>query len=384
MNDDLLHSDLSDSPVRGDFTSSGALAHSGGVAAGEHGVAVGRDARDIHVHHHYYAGVTSSTAQVGDGLQALNELARSSDAVRAAIGAFRAEFEEASRLIDVLADYKDLHDLLHQLEFECYELLAGAAPRFPDEADNSLIKYQVKLEDVVDQLGKVVERGAVARQDAAWIVRLTSLPEELDRALNTLDKKLLETVLRRLKQTLDIQPSQINMRLNSTARTLRLPLLARALAQVRDHLPAHADLNLDKVHQFQAGVDALVNLSLALEKLIEDHDGWQGVEALLNRVEDMLEFDTQELELAWPDLKSMAAPLCAGRADKPAFSFVKEALTLDEALASANPDRIRKSFLSYRARAGYLFYRLDVDLKRLCSELRKVGEPLASVLRLTE
>jgi hypothetical protein len=324
------------------------------------------------------------TAQAGAGLRALGELAERSSAVRDAIIAFRTEFQEASRQIDVLGDYKDLHDLLHQLEFECYDVLLGAAATFPDDEDDSLIKYHLKLEDIADQLQEVNGRGFVARQDAVWIQRLAALPADLDRALNTTDKKLLDNVLRRIKQTLDIQPSQINTRLNTTARALRLPALVQALAQVRDNLRAQPDLDSDKVSQFHSGVDALVNISQTLTALIDDHDGWQAVEALLNRIEDMMEADTQELEMSWPDLKTMSKPLCSRRKDKPAIAFLKEAATLEETLASANPDRIRKSFLSYRTRASQLFYRIDVDLKRLCGELRKVGEPLASVLRMTE
>jgi len=326
----------------------------------------------------------AATAQAGAGLQALGELAGRSSAVRDAVVVFRTEFQEASRQIDVLGDYKDLHDLLHQLEFECYDVLLGAAATFPDDEDDSLIKYHLKLEDIADQLQEVNGRGFVARQDTVWIQRLAVLPADLDRALNTTDKKLLDNVLRRIKQTLDIQPSQINTRLNTTARALRLPALVQALAQVRDNLSAQPDLDSDKVSQFHRGVDALVNISGTLTALIDDHDGWQAVEALLNRIEDMMEADTQELEMSWPDLKTMSAPLCSRRTDKPAIAFLKEAATLEETIASANPDRIRKSFLSYRTRAGQLFYRIDVDLKRLCGELRKVGEPLASVLRMTE
>jgi hypothetical protein len=326
----------------------------------------------------------TATAQAGAGLQALGELAGRSSAVREAIITFRAEFQEASRQIDVLGDYKDLHDLLHQLEFECYDVLLTAAANFPDDEDDALVRYHIRLEGIADSLQEVAGRGFVAKQDTIWIQRLAALPADLDHALNNPEKKLLDNVLRRLKQILDIQPSQINTRLNTTARALRLPALVGALSQVHDHLQAQTDLDPGRVSQFREGVAALVSINEALTALIDDHDGWQAVEVLLNRIEGMMEADTQELEMSWPDLKTMAEPLCSRRTDKPAIAFLKEAATLEEALASANPDRIRKSFLSYRTRAGQLFYRIDVDLKRLCGELRKVGEPLASVLRMTE
>lgn len=321
----------------------------------------------------------------GTGLTALAALMRS-PGVRDQVVAFSTDFQEASRQIDVLADYKDLHDLLHQLEFECYEVLAEAAAHFPDdeaETDN-IVKYHIKLESLVDQMQDVARRGFVAQPDTRWINQLVALPEELDRAVNTQDKKLLGGVLRRLKQVLDLQPSQINTRLNSTARALRLPALVQALTRVQDGLLEQHDLDPGKVREFYMGMEALVVINQTLSALIEDHDGWQAVEILLNRIEDFIEQDLQELEMSWPDLKARAEPLCRRRPDKRALALLTESEHLDAALAAANPDRIRKAFLSYRSRAGELFYRLDRDLKRLCGDLRKVGEPLASVLRMTE
>jgi len=88
--------------------------------------------------------------------------------------------------------------------------------------------------------------------------------------------------------------------------------------------------------------------------------------------------------MSWPDLKARVEPLCGRRTDKRALALMKESENLETALAAGNPDHIRKIFRNYRNRAGELFFRLDDDLKRLCGDLRKVGEPLASVLRMTE
>src|SRR5574341_898083 len=206
----------------------------------------------------------------GTGLTALAALMRSPE-VRDQVVAFRTDFQEASRQIDVLADYKDLHDLLHQLEFECYEVLAEAAAHFPgDEAEtDNIVKYQVKLESLVDQMQDVARRGFVPQPDTRWINQLVALPEELDRAVNTPDKKLMDGILRRLKQVLDLQPSQINTRLNSTARALRLPALVQALTRVQDGLLEQHDLDPGKVREFYMGMEALGAINQTLSALIE-------------------------------------------------------------------------------------------------------------------
>jgi hypothetical protein len=362
------------------------VSQSGGLNIAAQGdVTVGGDAvaGDKITHITNITNIYQASEAAGTGLNALAALVRS-PGVRDQVVAFRADFEVVSRQIDVLADYKELHDLLHQLEFECYEVLAGAAGNFPDdEAETeNIVKYHIKLESLVDQMQDTAARGGVAPPDTLWIKRLAALPAELDRAVNTGDRKLLDGVLRRLKQVLDLQPAQINTRLNSTARALRLPALVQALTRVQDGLLEQRDLDPERVREFYQGMEALVTVNQALAALIEEHDGWQAVEILLNRIEDFIEQDLQEIEMSWPDLKAQTGPLCRGRTDRRTLAFVKESENLEAALAAANPDRVRKVFLSYRSRAGELFYRVDLDLKRLCGELRKVGEPLASVLKM--
>jgi hypothetical protein len=43
---------------------------------------------------------------------------------------------------------------------------------------------------------------------------------------------------------------------------------------------------------------------------------------------------------------------------------------------------MRHFFRRFRRQAGERFYRVDIELKRMTDDLRKVGEPLAVVLRL--
>jgi hypothetical protein len=61
---------------------------------------------------------------------------------------------------------------------------------------------------------------------------------------------------------------------------------------------------------------------------------------------------------------------------------LSEADRLDTALASSDPVKIRHFFRRFRRQMGDRFYRVDIDLKRLCDDLRKVGEPLSSLLQM--
>lgn len=328
---------------------------------------------------------SSAPDAVGEGLVALRELMTRSDDVRNAVIAFQTDFVAAREQVDALGDYKDLHDLLHRLQFHCYNGLTQAAPHFPDDemALDNLNDYLLTLEGIIAELKQVAARPSAPQQDIQWVEEVTAARADLSTAIDKLDDKQLKRVIWRLNRLLTVQPSRINTLLNQAARTLRLPELTQALAKVCENLTT-LDLDPEKVGQFQTGVETLANLDKGLAVLIGDHDRWQAIDVELRRLEASFEQDFVELEMSWPDLKAKAEPLYLGLTDEWGVAMKKESDGLDEALAANNPPKVKRSFRNYRRRAGDRFYRVDVDLKALCSELRKIGGPLASVLGMIE
>ncbi len=51
--------------------------------------------------------------------------------IYSAVVSFRTDFEAACEQIKVLEYYKDLHDILHTLEFQCYSSIVREVRRFP-------------------------------------------------------------------------------------------------------------------------------------------------------------------------------------------------------------------------------------------------------------
>jgi hypothetical protein len=64
--------------------------------------------------------------------------------------------------------------------------------------------------------------------------------------------------------------------------------------------------------------------------------------------------------------------------------FCQDRDQLDKAITTQNPVRIRSYFQRYRQRAGNRFFQVDTQLKELCTELRKVGDSLATILKVLE
>jgi len=320
--------------------------------------------------------------RASEGLVALTELMQTPQ-VRSAVVAFRTDFEAASEQVDILGDHKHLHDLLHTLQFHCYHPIFQEARRFPEDdmALDNLMDYELTLQGIVNDLQEASGRPSFASLDTSWIQDLDQSRQELHDALEGLDAMQLKRAIWRMNRVLAIQPSQINTRLNASARALRLPALVEALTYVRDSL-ARLDLDTEKVRQFEEGVDALASLCQALTGHVQDHDSWQVIDLELRRIEAAMQQDMMELEMSWPALKDMTEPLYSGVADEWAKALKADAAALDEAIAEDNPAKTRRYFWRFRRRAGDRFYRVDTELKDLCGDLREIGEPLTSVMNM--
>jgi hypothetical protein len=88
--------------------------------------------------------------------------------------------------------------------------------------------------------------------------------------------------------------------------------------------------------------------------------------------------------MSWPDVKPNAESLYGACTDEWAEALQKEGNALDDALLSNNPVKVRRFFRNYQRRATDRFFRVDVQLKALCGDLRLIGSPLASVLRMVQ
>ena len=320
----------------------------------------------------------------GDTLNVLPGLMERGE-VRRLVATFRTNFQAAGQQIDLLVQYKDLHDLLHKLQFRCYNVILQEAPRFPadDLALDNLLNYEVTLQDIVAELRNVAGRNVIPASELSWIDDVAQAATVLNTAVNQIDPEALKRTIWLLKRIIALQPSSINQRLNAAARALRLDALVEAMTQINTTLN-NLHLEADKVAQFTAGVAALRSLNKRLMALIEAHNNWQTLERILSRIEDVIVYDISELTFSWPDVKAKVITLSQGSKGDRVQLLNEDGANLDDALTAQNPALINRYFRRYRQRAGNHFYQVDVALKNLCEELRQVGQPLASVLRIIE
>lgn len=335
---------------------------------------------------------------VGAGLHALGNMIQAAPAVQASAMRFRADFQVACEQIDLLGDYKDIHDQLHSLQIHCYNFVVQEARRaLTDElAWDSLADYELTFQEIVGRLRELslansagaagpapggMARASLPEHELTWIGDLIQAHGELRQAIEGTDAARLKRAARLMNRVLTVQPSQINARLNSAARTLRLPALVAALNSIRGQL-RQPNSDPAELRQLEDGLAGLEQLNAGLSALVSSHDRWQAIDLELRRLETTLDQDLGELELSWPDLKGMLEPLYAGRAESWAGLMLGDGERLEQALGTGEPTKIKQLFRRFRRQASDRFYRVDVDLKRTCDELRQLVVPLASVLRV--
>lgn len=314
------------------------------------------------------------------GLNALSDLLKEPE-VHESVIAFRVDFQSARDRIHVISQLKELHDLLHNIEILCYRPISQEAQRFPDEdmAVDNLSLHHMELQNHIDTLQAVRQRSSQAVNSFTWLTQLENAEKTLDEAISTLDSHKLRQTISQLRRIIANQPSRINTQLNQAARVLRLSELIESMAAIQKRL-SDADVNSQKVEHFAEGIAALRDLENRLAVLVISHDYWQAMDMDLRLIEINLDHSLMELEVAWPDLKNRVKPWFDEHQDRWTTLFQRDSQNLDAAIAENNPAKVKKYFRLYRGRALERFYQVDVTLKRLCDELSKVGEHLATVL----
>lgn len=324
-------------------------------------------------------------ATQAEPLSALADLMRKNTQVRNTVAAFRADFHAANQQIELLNNYKSVHDLLHRLQFRCYNVIAQELSRFPQDtlALDNLVNYEVTLQDLIGELHTVLKQTKLPSGEVGWVDDVVQAQVKLHDAIDKIDVEALKRTIWLLKRVIALQPSSVNQRLNAAARALRLSTLVEAMITIRSAL-GELPLAGDKLVQFDSGVEALRSLSTRLTRLVDDHDHWQAVERTLGRIEDVMVYNLTELEFSWPDVQSKIDQLCADQTEEWAQLLKQDGSEVSNALTGQNPSQIQRYFRRFRQRASNRFYQVDVMLKDLCGELRTVGNPLASVLTILE
>lgn len=322
--------------------------------------------------------------------QSLSEL-MSNAKINAFVAEQQGQLVTAEEALEVLVDYKNVHDMLHDLQFKCYNYIFQEARKVEDQIDWSLlVQPQKDLAEILQSLEEAANRRSMADEDFSWLDQLREAQGQLSAACDQLSLPPLKTARDVITTILQMRPTIFDTKLCAAARTLPLDDLQKALNAVRGKL-SPACIDTEAGASFSAGVDALPQLSANLQALTTEHTRWQVIETRIWSIDALIDRDLGALQNGWPQVRDRFVKICNGNRAPWARSILEQAAKLDT-LLSAPPSgdanefrrwqtRVRQSYTSCSNDGGTRFYQVDLSLKRLCDQLRAVQQALVKMLQ---
>ena len=173
------------------------------------------------------------------GFQSMVELLHE-PGLRVRVIEYRVHFQSVSGQIEILSSYKVLHDALHVLEFQCYNLVIQQVrhvaerrrQRLAEQLDlvalatelqstvewEELDQPEIDLQEIVKQLRGTEARRWLPASETTWVQELDEAWTEFHTALDNHEVPRLERAGALVGRVIRIRPSQVNNRLFRAAR----------------------------------------------------------------------------------------------------------------------------------------------------------------------
>ena len=296
----------------------------------------------------------------------------------------------AEARLQVLVDYKNVHDRLHDLQFKCYNYIFQEGRRLEDQIDwPLLVQPQKNLEEILKSLQQAAAQESMADEDFAWLKPLQMAKDRLDTACEDLAIAPLQEAGTMIRTILEMRPAIFDTKLCAAAKTLPLDKLRQALSTIRASL-SPALIATEVGQKLTAAVDALPELSDNLDALTNEHNRWQVIASTLWSIDALIDQTIEVLLSRWPNLHQRLQTICGGNPAKWAVLILESAAKLDQLVAMSPPTepielqrwqkKVRMVYTSCSNDGGTRFYQVDLSLKRLCDQLHEIQLALAKIL----
>ncbi|MCA9924050.1 MAG: hypothetical protein KC421_16850, partial [Anaerolineales bacterium] len=301
---------------------------------------------------------------------------------RSAITNFQTEFEAASAQIDILADYKLAHDLFQELE-SSYFLIKNDERRLPDDdAWDSISLNEPELHAKINELLNVIKRPTFTTDDTHWGQQLEKARDQIRLGVEELDVNQLQTGVRLIYRILSRQPARLNAQIVATAGMIRQDSIENAVNTILDGLLKSGIESNQVPDELKQGAQELVGMNERLNRLVQEHNGWQEIDDELRRVEASMDQNIHELEFTWFDLSLMLRDLIEPSSHEEwAAQLLKVVEAMDEVVAEDTAVKVNRQFRRLRSFVGRRFRQVDLELLSLLRDLQMVGESLDLLLR---
>jgi hypothetical protein len=337
-------------------------------------------------------------SKIKEVLQTVWVRIRSDDAAHNAVNFYREIFRQARHEIDIISDYKNLHESLHTLKMSWGDSnIESYVARLPGDPDAlmSVQKYADLLDNIVQDLRDTLEKQNVDPRNLKsfsgagqrnWVEDLEAYKEDFVLTIDRCQKAEIVRIFNTINGNLGPTLSELNNHLKGAVEKMRLDRLIGALSKVCDELTRiDRERTAAKVEQYRIGIKELSDLDERLRGLKEQHDQWQRVDNQIVMFDQMLSLAAQKgeagqvLDMIWTMLKTSIVPLYADNAARWALDMKRAAENIRAALDAKDDDSARRWFQFYRATANKRFFDLDKEMITQCRALSAVGEELRKI-----
>ena len=295
---------------------------------------------------------------------------------------FARTFKDVADELELLADYKGLHDQLHELYYDWF-VPAKNQLAVLDESPSVLTGLDVTVmsaERRIDALKDLAEeaRDRVEPERLAWIGQLETIYTAFADSLSQRDRPGAAKAIRRMGTELALRSTQINEWIVSTASDVHLERVADAMGIV----------NSDPLVLAAGG--AVEGLRLRLDSLVAEHNRWQELEPNLKELQRNLQSDVQAFVDDWPDTLHRLMELCEGQPEIKVQRLKQKCSDVDEVWQQLVVDGLwrgsdtqlqdlRTKYMLCEREAGQRFVLVDKDLMALCKEVNDLHAPLVDL-----
>lgn len=320
-----------------------------------------------------------ASKQARESLSIITDLMEDTKIV-SAISTYETNFRQASDQIDTVGTYKDIHDQLHTLEFHCYTPLIRELRAYPDSVNYVAIDfYRITFQQLENRIRNLIQKRILPSDESTLLSRLENTENIFTKAIEDRDLGELQHAARSMGRILALHPSGINNNLKTAAASVPLKYLKESLSQIKEHL-RRSNIQKELTEILGEGIEGLSKLSDSLDSITLEHDQWQQIDDQLRWVKSNPEEGIEE----WIYIKEKIESLCANNTDRWAVEIKKKSKHLDDGISEqVSTKELQERFRACQREISNRFYAIDLQLKDLCDEVRKLEEPIKIIVHKT-
>jgi CHAT domain len=292
-------------------------------------------------------------------------------------------FETILAQIDLVTDYKVLHDGLHEIQYTFYPTMFDNTKIVLDDkyAKKSLSGLLNGYRREVSNMKDAARRGKVDAEENQWIDQLDIAASVMEQGIRKGNRSEIDAAGQSINDVRGAQPSIINRKLYNAVSTYNQNL--SELPEVMTKVLKQLSTDQAEAEKFERGITALKQLNGTLHDLISEHNVWQDIDGLLQMLPDLLvAAGAQVFEKRWLPLRKRIEPYYTSQEDESSVLFqtskrLKEADgELTAAVATGDAGEVGSAFRDYYDSASERFYYVDKSVKELCEKLTSIRDEL--------